>query len=213
MSVPKERNWRDSNWYVSASGFWREYKKHRIGIIGLVVLGLFVVMAVGAPLFATHDPSPAAKVAPNFLAPQWMAVFDPLGVVTDEYADDEFLDSPTEQVFVVNGTSPNFSTSHHIGTEDTEDDDFSYATLNWTHTANDTIDWRFPEDDTGNLPYANDFVYVYQEFDWTFDNTPNDVNITIEFSVDLAGSFASETYGGRMFKIYVWLIDSSGNWR
>ncbi|MHA2140233.1 MAG: ABC transporter permease [Candidatus Thorarchaeota archaeon] len=214
MSDERTRNWRDSNWYVSITGFWREYRKHRIGLVGIVVLGLFVVIAIGAPIFATHDPGPASKVAPNFLAPQWMATFDPEGVITDQYADDEFLDDGDEQRFVINGTSDAFTTSHHIGTEDTEDEDFSFATINWTHVANDTINWRDPPDETDQLPFANDFAYVYQDFSWEeFNNAPNDVNITIEFAVDLTGSFQSEVYGGRMFKLYLWLIDSSGNWR
>ena len=80
MSELKKGGWKDSNWYVSFTGFWNEYKKHKVGLLGIVVLLLFIGMAVFAPWLATHDPSPTNKVAPSFLAPSWMAFFDPEGV-------------------------------------------------------------------------------------------------------------------------------------
>ncbi|MHA1935666.1 MAG: hypothetical protein ACW97A_10315, partial [Candidatus Thorarchaeota archaeon] len=95
MSEEKKGGWKDSNWYVSMTGFWGEYRKHRIGIFGIILLALFVGMALSAPILATHDPAPNNKVAPNYLAPSWMSVFDPGGVVSDNYLENpDFLESP-----------------------------------------------------------------------------------------------------------------------
>ncbi|NHJ13925.1 MAG: ABC transporter permease [Candidatus Thorarchaeota archaeon] len=213
MSEPERRNWRDSNWYVSMTGFWREYKKHRIGILGIAVLSLFVFMAVGAPLIATHDPSPTNRLAPRFAAPQWMAIFDPTGVVSADYAPTPTLDDPNLINIIQNISTPGaearFTGQHMVSPEGD-----GYVNLTWTHTANDTIDFRDTEDADVNIPDANDFVYFTQAIDWSQYNTlPKDVNVTISYGVKMTGDFLTNTYGGRMFEISVWLIDSSGNWR
>lgn len=216
MSEPEKRNWRDSNWYVSITGFWREYKKHRIGILGVAVLGLFIFMAVGAPFIATHDPSPTNRLAPRFAAPQWMSVFDPGGVVTGEYAPDPTLDNPDEVDVIVNATSAGadtrFSGVHQVVPED---EGYSYVNLTWTHEAMDLLAFRHPEDETDNYPDCEDFVYFAETLRWDFDNVPLDVNISFSYGVDATGDFntAIQTYGGRMFELSVWLIDSSGNWQ
>jgi ABC-type dipeptide/oligopeptide/nickel transport system permease subunit len=184
-----------------------------MGVLGLISLGLFVFMAVGAPWIATHDPSPIARAAPRFAAPQWMSVFDPTGVVTGEYAPAPNLDDTNEIVTVVEtvseGAEERFDVNHVVN----QDGD-SYVNLTWSHTANDTITWRDPPDTSGNLPDTLDFAYFYQTIDWEFENVPLDVNITMEYGVDAIGDFNvdNQEYGGRMFQVHVWLIDSSNNW-
>ena len=202
-----ESDWRDRNWYVSIAGFWREFKKHRIGIIGLIVLAIFIGMAIGAPLLATHDPTPTSKVAPSYLAPSWMNVFDPGSAYTDEYIPDPALTQ--EPTYVANGThGDEFTLVHHAPTSA---DDFGYLNMTWAHTPG-PMSWREPYDPRGDLPESQDFLYFTQDIDWEFNRRPNDVNMTLEFGVTRTGNF-SDPAGGIMFRIYVWIIDSSGNWR
>ena len=212
----KSAGWKDSNWYVSLSGFWRQYKKHRIGILGIILLALYVGMAVGAPWIATHDPSPTAKVAPNYLAPQWVSVFNPEGVVTGEFMRDiGFNDTDTWMI------DPEASVSYKNGSNQDEFDylyqeanggnDFNHVNLTWTH-ANESMDWRTPPDPDDNLPAANDFIYFTQQLEWPYESIPSDVNMTLDFAITRTGDFA-KLEGGLMFKVYVWVIDSSGNWR
>lgn len=218
MSTDAKRSagWRDSNWYVSLSGFWLEYKKHKIGILGIVLLALYVGMAVGAPIIATHDPAPTARVAPNYLAPQWVSVFDPEGIITNEWIPDTTLDNPDlwtvdpeDPVFHKNGSNQDeFDYLYH---ESTGDNDFNHVNLTWTHS-NESMSWRTPPDSEENLPASNDFVYFTQQFEWPYEAVPSDVNMTIDFAITQTGDFAKPE-GGLMFKVYVWLIDSSGNWR
>ncbi len=207
-------SWKDSSWYVGLSGFWGEYRKHRSGVIGLTVLSLFVVMAIGAPIFALADPSPTNKVAPQFLAPAWMQVFDPEGVVTNEYMPDPHLnvnpnnteqvgDDPVPNTVYINGTSPNFSYAYGDG----------HVNLTWTHHAGDQIWWKYPSQLDPNKPDANDFIMFTQVIHWDYDTMPSDVNMSLDIGVTLAGDFYNEPLGGRMFKFCIWLIDSSGNWQ
>ncbi|MHA1957463.1 MAG: ABC transporter permease [Candidatus Thorarchaeota archaeon] len=207
MSEQKKGGWKDSNWYVSLSNFWGEYRRHRIGMVGVFLLILFVGMAIFAPFLATHDPATNNKVAPNYLAPGWMSVFDPGGVVSDNYLENpDFLESPD---FVVRGTnSDEFSYLYHSGTGE---DDFNHINLTWTHDQ-EPMDYPLLPDPTGNMPDSSDFVYFTQSFIWPFERMPSDVNASMNFATTLTGDFLNEE-APLMFKVYIWLIDSSGNWR
>ncbi|MHA1575940.1 MAG: ABC transporter permease, partial [Candidatus Thorarchaeota archaeon] len=207
MSEIKKGDWKDSNWYVSFTGFWNEYKKHKIGLLGIVVLLLFIGMAFGAPWLATHDPSPTNKVAPSFLAPSWMSIFDPEGVQTNEYMPDANL--LEEPIFAKTGLNQDeFSYLHH---ESSGGDDFSHVNLTWTH-APGTMSWN-AYDPTGQMPDSNDYAYFTQTFEWEYNSMPSDVNMTISYATTMTGSFADNEEGGLMFKVYMWLIDSSGDWQ
>jgi ABC-type dipeptide/oligopeptide/nickel transport system permease subunit len=204
---PKKRDWRDSNLYIGFISFWKEFRRHRIGIIGIVILAGFSLMAITAPALATHDPAPNNKVAPSYLAPGWMSIFDPGGVVSDNYLENpDFLESPD---FTVRGTnSDEFNYLYHSGTGE---DDFSHVNLTWTHDQ-EPMDYPLLPDPTGNMPDSSDFVYFTQSFIWPFEQMPSDVNVTMDFATTLTGDFLNEE-ATLMFKIYIWLIDSSGNWR
>jgi hypothetical protein len=159
-----EKTWKDSNWYVSLTGFWAEYKKHRMGIIGIIVVILFFGMAIFAPNLSTHDPNPQAKVAPAYLAPSWLSVFDPTGVVTGELLEDPMI---TQEPFIgVNGSSSEFSGLHQPITENNNQ---SYVNLTWTHTPGTSLDY-VGYDPQDPYPDYNDFVYLDQEFTWDYNN-------------------------------------------
>ncbi len=201
------KGWKDSNWYVSLSGFWKEYRKHKIGLLGIVLMSLFFGMAIFAPALATHDPTPQFKVAPTYLAPSWLSVFDPDGVVTDDYLDDPYLNE--EPVMGVNGTSEEFSYFHQP-LDDLNNQ--SYVNLTWSHTAGTQMD--FVGRDPDNIfPDYNDFVYFDKIVTWPWNNRPSDVNMSFTYATELTGDFADESVSGNlMFRVYVWIIDSSGHW-
>ncbi|MBN2228853.1 MAG: ABC transporter permease [Candidatus Thorarchaeota archaeon] len=202
-----KKGWRDSNWYVSITGFWREYRKHRIGLVGLALIIIFVGMAIFAPILVTHDPTPQAKVAPTYLAPSWLSVFDPNGVVTGDLLTDPNLEEAP--LIVTNGTSTEFS-GVHVPTS--ESNNHSYVNLTWSHTAGNMLDYNV--DPENILPDYNDFVYFEQNFTWPYNNNPSDVNMSISFGTTLTGDFAPgvQLSNNLMFRVYVWLIDSSNQW-
>ena len=209
MSASKEGRLRGSSWYIAITGFWREYRKHRMGVIGILALILFIVMAVGAPVFATHDPSPSVKVGPRFMAPQWTEIFDPTGVVTRNYLTDPDLDSASIGEIFLEGSSGEFTGERNLAASPAEK---SNVTLAWTHNANTSIEFRSPPDSSDTLPDTLDFVYYTQTFEWEYERLPKDVNITVSYSVTTTGDFRTDEYGGKMFELMVWVIDSSGDW-
>lgn len=170
-------------------------------------MAIFFGMAIFAPALATHDPTPQVKVAPTYLAPAWLSVFDPNGVVTDDYLDDPFL---TESPFMaVNGTSEEFSFLHQP-IDDLNNQ--SYVNLTWSHTPGTDLDYR-GQDPEFTLPDYNDFVYFDQIVEWPWNNKPSDVNMSVSYATELTGDFANESLAGNlMFRVYVWIIDSSGDW-
>ncbi|MHA1615507.1 MAG: ABC transporter permease [Candidatus Thorarchaeota archaeon] len=202
-----QKGWKDSNWYVSITGFWKEYRKHRIGLIGLFIMAIFFGMAIFAPQLATHDPTPQAKVAPTYLAPSWLSVFDPSGVVTDDYLDDPTLSETP--VMGMNGTSGEYSWLHQPVTDLSNQ---SYVNLTWSHTAGTPLDFVGVDPDA-IFPDYNDFVYFDQTVSWPWNSRPSDVNMSISYATELTGDFANESAAGNlMFRVYVWIIDSSGQW-
>ena len=213
MSEPN-KNWRDSNWYVSVTGFWREYRKHRIGLIGLVLIICFVGMAIFAPFLVTHSPNPQDKVAPTYLAPSWMAVFDRNAVVTNNYLEDPNLRETPQMA--VNGTSTEFSFLHQAIDDN---HNFSYVNLTWSHTPGTELSYKWEDspthqDPNGIMPDYNDFVYFDQVVNWPWNAKPSDVNMSISFGTTRTGDFAqgAQPLNNYMFRVYVWIIDSSGQW-
>ena len=211
------KNWRDSNWYVSITNFWHEYRKHRIGLIGLGLILIFVGMAIFAPYLVTHDPTPQAKVAPQYLAPSWLAVFDRNAVITRDYLEDPYLKEAP--LMAVNGTSNEFSFVHQ---SIDEFNNFSYVNLTWTHTPGTKLDWKWngssslPSGQDPDKIYAdyNDFVYFDQIVKWPWNAKPSDVNMSMSLGTTRTGDFApgAQPLNNLMFRIYVWIIDSSGQW-
>jgi len=171
-------------------------------------MSIFFGMAIFAPVLATHNPTPQFKVAPNYLAPSWLSVFDPNGVVTNDYiTDPNFRETP---IMGVNGSSGEFSYYHQSVIEGVSNE--SYVNLTWTHTAGTPLNY-YGDDPEDVYPDYGDFAYFDQIVNWPWNNRPSDVNMSFSYATELTGDFANESIGGNlMFRVYVWIIDSSGHW-
>lgn len=123
--------------------------------------------------------------------------------VIEPFSDPE-IDS--EHTTTVNGSSGEFSAMHHPAAGD----ESSHMALNWTHTPNTTLSWR--EESSYDYVDCNDFIFFTESFEWEYERMPADVGMNLRFAIDATGDFNSSE-GHLMFRIYVWLIDSSGNWK
>jgi ABC-type dipeptide/oligopeptide/nickel transport system permease subunit len=132
-----------------------------------------------------------------------MSVFDPNGVVTNQtIANQHFAQAPE---FGVYGNEPDHFSYEHI----TDGPENGRAELSWSHVAGESL--NFTPDPNGQLPDVANFVYGFESFNWPYENMPSDVNISIEFAAFRTGDFADEN-GGLMFRLFIWLVDSSNNW-
>lgn len=69
--------WED--YYYRFLGFWRQYRKSKMGIVGLGIILFFIVMALIAP-FVRPWPWPVlVNLAPRLSAPMWLLPLNPLG--------------------------------------------------------------------------------------------------------------------------------------
>ncbi|MHA1576387.1 MAG: hypothetical protein ACTSU3_03415, partial [Candidatus Thorarchaeota archaeon] len=126
---------------------------------------------------------------------------------------ENWLDDPNinqEPDVIINGTSNEFSSSYHPISVDTNT---SYIELMWNHTANTKLDY-VGEDPLHIFPDYNDFIYMYQEFEWPYEEMPKDVDLRFNYSTFLTGDFAPgvQEWNNLMFRVFLWVIDSSGNW-
>ncbi len=62
-------------WTRRIKGFWEEFRVKRIGLVGLSIIGIFVVMALLAPWLTPYDPLAMERVADGFALPEWIRIF------------------------------------------------------------------------------------------------------------------------------------------
>jgi ABC-type dipeptide/oligopeptide/nickel transport system permease subunit len=55
--------------------FWDEYKRKKIGILGILMLSFFIILAIFAPWLTPYDPVARKQVAQRFGMPQWVTIF------------------------------------------------------------------------------------------------------------------------------------------
>ncbi len=55
--------------------FWEEYRSKKIGMVGLVILSLYVFVAVFAPWLTPYKPFTQPRLAQAFAMPEWVTVF------------------------------------------------------------------------------------------------------------------------------------------
>jgi peptide/nickel transport system permease protein len=61
-------------WAKRIRGFWQEFGRKKIGVIGLFLLVFFVVMAVFAPWLTPYQPLSSKRVATGFAVPEWIRI-------------------------------------------------------------------------------------------------------------------------------------------
>jgi len=61
-------------WRRRIGGFWEEFSRKRIGLVGVVLLMFFVFLALFGPWLTPYDPLASTRVADNFAMPQWVTI-------------------------------------------------------------------------------------------------------------------------------------------
>jgi len=56
-------------------GFWEEFSRKKIGLLGLAMVIFYVLIAVFAPLLTPYNPLSTEQVAQSFARPQWITIF------------------------------------------------------------------------------------------------------------------------------------------
>jgi len=55
--------------------FWIDFGHNKIGIAGLIIIGIYVVVAIFADVIAPYPAINTPRVAAEYAVPEWLAVF------------------------------------------------------------------------------------------------------------------------------------------
>lgn len=55
-------------------GFWEEYRRNKIGLVGLTILLIYAVVAVFSPYLTPYDPSLDVNLAQGLAMPEWVTI-------------------------------------------------------------------------------------------------------------------------------------------
>lgn len=56
-------------------GFWEEFSRKKIGLLGLAMVMTYVLVAIFAPLLTPYDPRSTEQLAQSFAKPAWLTIF------------------------------------------------------------------------------------------------------------------------------------------
>jgi peptide/nickel transport system permease protein len=56
------------------SEFWHQYKRKKIGMLGLVFLTIYIFMAIFSPWLTPYDPMADRRLAQSFAMPEWVTI-------------------------------------------------------------------------------------------------------------------------------------------
>lgn len=62
-------------WAKRIQGFWQEYSHNKIGLVGLMVVVFYAVIALSAHLLTPYDPISDRYLSGSFAKPEWAAIF------------------------------------------------------------------------------------------------------------------------------------------
>jgi peptide/nickel transport system permease protein len=54
--------------------FWEEYRRNKIGLVGLAIVSLYVIVALTAPWLTPYHPLLDSSLAQNFAMPEWITI-------------------------------------------------------------------------------------------------------------------------------------------
>jgi peptide/nickel transport system permease protein len=70
---------RFEDYKIRLSGFWKQYRKSKMGLTGLAIIIFFVVVALIAPVLSLWPQPVLVNLAPRLSAPMWLLPFNPYG--------------------------------------------------------------------------------------------------------------------------------------
>ena len=109
-----------------------------------------------------------------------------------------------EPSVIINGSSSDFTFSYMTF----ENQSDNYLNMSWIHSYSSSLVFSSdsPDDDR---PRCNDFIYMYQDFEWEYDSQALAGAIQMEYQAQVTGDFLSD---GPHVDAFVWIIDESEYW-
>lgn len=61
-------------WSRRIKGFWGEFKHNKVGLVGIVLVSVYIVVAFLAPYLTSYDPIHDRHIAGGFAVPEWVTI-------------------------------------------------------------------------------------------------------------------------------------------
>ena len=154
---------------------WKRYYEVKHGRVGLVIVVIFIIMAMVAPILFPQYPGELARVGPNYAAPEWTSFTDPNTPPVKNYLRDSVFED--ESVWDISSTDRNTGNPDERGSYifDTSDYVAGTRSLKLTITDNSTT-----ESFSTSVKAVTTFEYNY--------STPTWVEIKYQMKSNLTGN-------------------------
>jgi len=165
----------------------------RKNIVSLLLTMILVISIISVENIYQFHSNPPQTVASDDSASAW-DILEPL--------PDPNL--TTEPSVIINGSSTDYNYSY--ATFENQQD--NYLNMSWSHSSSSSLDFSSVSPDD-NRPRCNDFIYMFQDFEWEYDTHAVGGAIQMEYQVEVKGDFLSD---GPKVDTFVWIIDESDYW-
>jgi peptide/nickel transport system permease protein len=155
------------------TGIWKRFYEVKHGIVGLILVFFFIIMAIMAPMLFPLYPGELARVGPNYAAPDWTRFTDPSAPPRVNYLPDPSFESDSDWNLS--------STNYYSGAPD-DHGSFSYDTTDFTK---DSRSLKLSLNDSSgsatqstNVKAVTSFPYEYSTPTWVTINFNMKSNVT-----------------------------------
>lgn len=145
-------------------GFLKIFAYNRKGVCGLIIIGIFIIMAVFPPLLTPYDPVKSKYLAGKNSAPTWLMYLESLlggrSCLSENLwvVDEPGFETPESLEEWNSTTTPNVSIQHN-------------STEGYPHATPGCLDISFKRQQIGTT-YGESKVTVYKEFYFPYDGKP-----------------------------------------
>ncbi len=152
---------------------WKRFYEVKHGVVGIIIVTIFIAMALSAPTLFPRYPGELARVGPNYAAPSWTRFTDPNAPPLKNYLPDtEFKDETAWNMSVTNYYT-GFPDDHGSFSYDTTDFTAGNQSLKLTLTDNSESAY-YPT----NVKAVTSFHYDYSTPTWVTVNYDMKSNLT-----------------------------------
>lgn len=87
-------------WVRRIKGFWEEFSNKKIGLLGLLMISCYVIMALFAPWIAPYQPMKNERVAQDFAMPGWVTILPQYSTLSTTQRNQLYWNVQQEPTFV-----------------------------------------------------------------------------------------------------------------
>ncbi len=123
-------------------GFWEDYRRNKIGLMGIAILTMYISVALLAPWLTPYHPTQSKYLAESLAMPQWVAILPQFSEMppTTEILADWSLKNGSDSVNLELGTE---TIIHYDGNEREKTEVYLQSTFSYPYLPPRTFKYKF----------------------------------------------------------------------